>query len=69
MVITAVHLDAAGKPVRYRVENSWGDAAGQKGFMVMSDRYANRKLFSLSCLTRRSQTLLRFGCVFRWFEE
>ena len=31
MVIVAAHLNADGKPVRYRVENSWSDTAGSKG--------------------------------------
>ncbi len=38
MVITAVHSDADGRPVRYKVENSWGDVVGVKGFFVMTDR-------------------------------
>lgn len=38
MVITAVHLDKEGKPVRYRVENSWG-LVGDKGYFVMSDNW------------------------------
>ena len=37
MVITADHLDADGRPVRYRVENSWSVGAGDKGFFVMTD--------------------------------
>jgi len=39
MVITAVHLDADGRPIRYKVENSWGEGAGDKGFFVMTDRW------------------------------
>ncbi|KAJ7594787.1 peptidase C1B bleomycin hydrolase [Mycena floridula] len=40
MVISGVHLDANGKPVRYKVENSWGTASvGEKGFFVMSDAW------------------------------
>lgn len=39
MVISGVHLDASGKPIRYKVENSWGDAAGDKGYFVMTDAW------------------------------
>ena len=39
MVISGVHLDSAGKPLRYKVENSWGDALGDKGYFVMTDKW------------------------------
>ncbi|TFK63226.1 peptidase C1B, bleomycin hydrolase [Pluteus cervinus] len=39
MVISGVHLDQDGKPVRYKVENSWGDAVGDHGFFVMTDKW------------------------------
>lgn len=40
MVITAVHLDpTTQKPLRYKVENSWGDTAGEKGFFIMTDKW------------------------------
>jgi bleomycin hydrolase len=39
MVISGVHLDATGKPVRYKVENSWGETAGEKGYFVMTDAW------------------------------
>jgi bleomycin hydrolase len=39
MVLTAVHLDKDGKPVRWRVENSWSDLAGDHGYFVMSDKW------------------------------
>ena len=39
MVLTAVHLDQDGKPVRWRVENSWSDVAGDHGYFVMSDKW------------------------------
>jgi len=39
MVFTGVDLDDDGKPVKWRVENSWGDKPGNKGFMVMTDRW------------------------------
>lgn len=39
MVLTAVHLDKDNVPVRWRVENSWSDAAGVGGYFVMSDKW------------------------------
>ena len=39
MVISGVHIDATGKPVRYRVENSWGPEVGEKGYFVMTDAW------------------------------
>ena len=45
MVLTAVHLDADGKPVRWRVQNSWGEDAGIKGWFVMSDRWMDQFVY------------------------
>ena len=39
MVITGVDLDDAGKPVRWKVENSWGKDRGRDGYYVMSDEW------------------------------
>lgn len=39
MVLTAVHLDELGNPVRWRVENSWGKDSGQNGYYVMDHQY------------------------------
>ena len=39
MVLTGVDLDEDGKPIRWKVENSWGDESGDKGFFVMSDEW------------------------------
>jgi bleomycin hydrolase len=47
MVITAVHLDAAGKAVRYKVENSWGDQAGKEGFFVMTDAWFEQFVYQV----------------------
>lgn len=38
MVISGVHI-LDGKPVKWRIENSWGDASGNKGYFVMSDEW------------------------------
>ncbi|CDO72541.1 hypothetical protein BN946_scf184983.g24 [Trametes cinnabarina] len=47
MVISGVHLDAAGRPVRYKVENSWGDAVGDKGYFVMSDAWFEQFVYQV----------------------
>ncbi|KAI8079622.1 peptidase C1B, bleomycin hydrolase [Gilbertella persicaria] len=36
MVFTGVHLKD-NKPVRWRVENSWSESSGEKGFWIMTD--------------------------------
>ncbi|KAL4899616.1 hypothetical protein BDW74DRAFT_188997 [Aspergillus multicolor] len=44
MVITAAHVEN-DKPVRWRVENSWGEAVGEKGWFVMSDQWMDEYVF------------------------
>ena len=47
MVFTGVDLDDAGKPLKWRVENSWGDKIGDKGFLVMSDGWFEQYLYEI----------------------
>ncbi|EUC41511.1 hypothetical protein COCMIDRAFT_105949 [Bipolaris oryzae ATCC 44560] len=44
MVLTAVHV-VDGKPVRWRVENSWSDRVGDKGYFVMSDSWMDEFVY------------------------
>lgn len=37
MVFQGVNLDENGRPDRWKVENSWGEESGEKGYFVMSD--------------------------------
>ena len=39
MVITGVNFGADGKPDRWKIENSWGEEAGKKGYYVMSAKW------------------------------
>ncbi|PKK96756.1 MAG: aminopeptidase [Tenericutes bacterium HGW-Tenericutes-3] len=44
MVITAVNLDE-GKPNRWKIENSWGDANGNKGYYLASDTWFDQFVY------------------------
>lgn len=44
MVITGVNLED-GKPTRWRIENSWGDKGGQKGYYICSDTWFDQYVF------------------------
>ncbi|OJJ45568.1 hypothetical protein ASPZODRAFT_143460 [Penicilliopsis zonata CBS 506.65] len=46
MVLTAVQVEN-GEPVRWRVQNSWGETAGDKGWFVMSDKWADQFLYQI----------------------
>ena len=47
MVITGVDLDDQGKPRKWRVENSWGAAIGDQGFMYMMDKWFDQYLYEV----------------------
>lgn len=47
MTLTAVDLDANGKPVKWKVENSWGATNGHNGCIVMTGRWFNEYMFRL----------------------
>ena len=47
MTLTAVDIDAAGKATKWKVENSWGAAWGQKGCLIMTDRWLREYMFRL----------------------
>jgi bleomycin hydrolase len=48
MVMTGVDLDEKGKPIKWRVENSWGARIGDKGFMCMMDEWFNQYLYEIT---------------------
>jgi bleomycin hydrolase len=46
MVLTAVHIEG-GRPVRWRVQNSWGESAGDKGWFVMTDKWMDEFVYQV----------------------
>ena len=47
MTLTAVDLDAAGKPIKWKVENSWGTESCHKGYNIMTNDWFNEYMFRL----------------------
>ena len=47
MTLTAVDLDKDGKPVKWKVENSWGADNGFGGCFIMTDRWFRDYMFRL----------------------
>jgi bleomycin hydrolase len=48
MVLTGVNVDDDGVPVRWRVENSWGDKGGDKGYMMMTDAWFDEYMYEVT---------------------
>ena len=47
MLLTAVNLDENGIPNRWKIENSWGDKNGKKGYYIASDEWFDKFVFEL----------------------
>ena len=47
MTLSAVDIDADGKAVKWKVENSWGPTHGQGGCLIMTDRWFREYTFRL----------------------
>ena len=47
MLFTGVDV-VDGKPRRWRVENSWGDDTGQKGYYTMNDSWYDEYMFEIA---------------------
>lgn len=45
MILVGVNFDRDGRPDRWKIENSWGDEVGKKGYFVCSDRYFDEFVF------------------------
>ncbi|XP_076640761.1 bleomycin hydrolase isoform X2 [Halictus rubicundus] len=47
MVFTAVSIDEKGKIKKFRVENSWGDDHGQKGYQLLTAEWFSEFVFEI----------------------
>ncbi len=47
MVLTGVDLDDAGQSVKWKVENSWGDKVGKKGYFTASDAWMDEYTYQI----------------------
>ncbi|KAM0756000.1 peptidase C1B, bleomycin hydrolase [Meredithblackwellia eburnea MCA 4105] len=69
MILVGVHLDDDGKPVRWKVENSWGPKGTDKdGFLVMTDKFFDEFVYTMATpidfLPDHLQTLETRGNVY-----
>ena len=47
MVLTGVDLDAAGNSLKWKVENSWGEKVGKKGYFTASDAWMDEYTYQI----------------------
>ena len=63
MVITGVNLIEDGSADRWKIENSWGDDRGNKGYYIISDtwfdRYVYQAVINKKYLTDEQQKMLK----------
>ena len=45
MTLMAVDLDGEGKPLKWKVENSWGRESGQNGYIIMTAEWFREYMF------------------------
>jgi len=62
MAFTAVSIDREGKIKKFRIENSWGEDHGQKGYQVVSTEWFADFVFE-AVVDKKIRTCGRDGCI------
>jgi bleomycin hydrolase len=62
MVLTGVHA-IDGKPIRWKVENSWGEYGEHKGYFVMTDKWFDE--YVLQIVTNESFTTKKLSDIWK----
>jgi len=57
--LDVIDTDQGPRPRRWRVENSWGEKNGRKGFYVMNDSWFGQYLFEIAARKRYLPKVLR----------
>ncbi len=52
MLLTGVDLDEGVCPLKWRVENSWGEQPGDKGYLLMTDRWFGEYVYEIAVSRR-----------------
>lgn len=47
MVLTGVDLDAQGQPIKWKVENSWGEKVGKDGYFMATDAWMDEYTYQI----------------------
>lgn len=47
MIFVGVNFDENGRPDRWKIENSWGEAVGNKGYFVCSEKYFREYVYEV----------------------
>lgn len=67
MTLTGVDLDEQDQPTKWKVENSWGDKNGEKGYFTMADSWMNDYVYEVvvhkKYLTKAQQAILETAPV------
>ena len=47
MIFVGVNFDENGRPDRWKIENSWGEEVGRKGYFVCSEQYFREYVYEV----------------------